>query len=254
MRGRIFCAGRRTPAPLALIESLAGLAGPRHRSGRTGGIGKNASGDDLGGRRRRARPLGAQSRRSRAAGGARDRRAGRRGCRRASAMSARCFHLINLAREEGAFVLFTARSAPYALAGVDPGSGVAVAGAAGGDACRRRTTRCCAGVIVKLAADRQLALDDSVVRYLSTHIERSFAAARAAVIALDKEALAAGRPPSRALAAEMFRDSAAEPALWPAPRLRTHLPCKLALHLTRRLRAALSLQIDFIGLSQKWPM
>ncbi len=35
------------------------------------------------------------------------------------------------------------------------------------------------GVLVKLAADRQLALDDSVVRYLPTHIERSFAAARA---------------------------------------------------------------------------
>ena len=63
-------------------------------------------------------------------------------------------------------------------------------------------------VIVKLAADRQLGIDDSVVRYLSTRIERSFAAARAAVIALDNEALRQGRPPSRALAAEMFRDSA----------------------------------------------
>ena len=49
-------------------------------------------------------------------------------------------------------------------------------------------------IIVKLAADRQLGFDDSVVRYLSTHIERSFAAARAAVIALDDEALRQGRP------------------------------------------------------------
>ena len=63
------------------------------------------------------------------------------------------------------------------------------------------------GVLVKVATDRQLALDESVVRYLLTHIERSFAAARGAVIALDKEALRQGRPPSRALAAEMFRDS-----------------------------------------------
>jgi len=63
------------------------------------------------------------------------------------------------------------------------------------------------GVMVKLAADRQLVLPESVVGYLSTHIERSFAAARAAVIALDKEALRQGRPPSRALAAEIFRDS-----------------------------------------------
>jgi hypothetical protein len=38
-----------------------------------------------------------------------------------------------------------------------------------------------------------------------THIERSFAAARAAVIALDDEALQRGRPPTRALAAEMLR-------------------------------------------------
>jgi chromosomal replication initiation ATPase DnaA len=63
------------------------------------------------------------------------------------------------------------------------------------------------GVIVKLATDRQLAFDESVVSYLSTHIERSYAAARAAVIALDKEALRQGRAPSRTLAAEMFRDT-----------------------------------------------
>ena len=61
-------------------------------------------------------------------------------------------------------------------------------------------------VMVKLAADRQLKLDEAVVSYLSSHIERSFAAARAAVIALDNEALRLGRPPSRVLAADMFRD------------------------------------------------
>ena len=63
------------------------------------------------------------------------------------------------------------------------------------------------GVIVKLAADRQLALDDSVVSYLVTRIERSFAAARAAVIALDNEALRQRRAPTRALAAEILRDA-----------------------------------------------
>ena len=52
-------------------------------------------------------------------------------------------------------------------------------------------------VIVKLFADRQLAVDESLVAYLATRIERSFAAARAAVEALDREALrlqAAGHP------------------------------------------------------------
>ncbi len=114
------------------------------------------------------------------------------------------FHLINLAREQGAFLLFTARTTPslWPLALPDVVSRLralpVVMLQAPDDAMLR-------GVIVKLAADRQLQLDESVVRYISTHIERSFAAARAAIIALDKEALRQGRPPSRALAAEMFR-------------------------------------------------
>jgi len=117
------------------------------------------------------------------------------------------FHLINLAREEGAFLLFTARTTPstwpFAIADVISRLRAmpVVTLQAPDDAMLR-------AVIVKLAADRQLGFDESVVRYLSTRIERSFAAARAAVIALDNEALRQGRPPSRALAAEMFRDSA----------------------------------------------
>jgi chromosomal replication initiation ATPase DnaA len=114
------------------------------------------------------------------------------------------FHLINLAREEGAFVLFTARAAPslWPLALPDVVSRLralpVVVLQAPDDAMLR-------GVIVKLAADRQLQLDEGVVGYIVKHIERSFAAARTAVMALDKEALRQGRPPSRALAAELFR-------------------------------------------------
>jgi chromosomal replication initiation ATPase DnaA len=115
------------------------------------------------------------------------------------------FHLVNLAREEKAFLLFTARTAPGAwpFAIADLRSRLrampAVTLKAPDDAMLR-------AVLVKLAADRQLALDEGVVRYLATHIERSFAAARAAMIALDNEALRQGRPPTRALAAELFRD------------------------------------------------
>lgn len=61
-------------------------------------------------------------------------------------------------------------------------------------------------VIVKLAADRQLVLDESVVGYVAARIERSFAAARTAVITLDNEALRQRRPATRALAAELFRE------------------------------------------------
>ncbi len=115
------------------------------------------------------------------------------------------FHLINLAREEEAYLLFTARAAPsvWPVAIADLGSRLralpVVTLRAPDDVMLR-------GLIIKLAADRQLALDESVVRYLSSHIERTFAAARAAVIALDNEALRQGRPPTRALAAEIFRD------------------------------------------------
>ena len=114
------------------------------------------------------------------------------------------FHLLNLAREEKASLLFTARTAPatWPVAIPDLASRLralpVVTLQAPDDAMLR-------AVIVKLATDRQLMLDESVVGYLSTHIERSFAAARAAVIALDNEALRLGRPATRALAAELFR-------------------------------------------------
>ena len=116
------------------------------------------------------------------------------------------FHLINLAREENAYLLFTARTAPATWPAAIPDlvsrlRALPLATLAAPDDAMLRA------VIVKLAADRQLNLDEAVVGYLSTHIERSFAAARAAVIALDNEALRLRRPATRALAAEIFRDS-----------------------------------------------
>jgi chromosomal replication initiation ATPase DnaA len=116
------------------------------------------------------------------------------------------FHLINLAREEEASLLFTARNAPATWPVVIPDLASRLRALpvltlqAPDDAMLR-------AVIVKLAADRQLMLDESVVSYLSTRIERSFAAARAALIALDNEALRQGRPATRALAAEIFREA-----------------------------------------------
>jgi len=117
------------------------------------------------------------------------------------------FHLINLGREEGAFLLFTARTMPSAWPVALPDA-VSRLRAIPVVALQAPDDTILRAVIVKLAADRQLAVDDSVVGYLSTHIERSFAAVRAAVITLDQEALRQGRPPSRALAAELFRATA----------------------------------------------
>jgi chromosomal replication initiation ATPase DnaA len=114
------------------------------------------------------------------------------------------FHLLNLAREVEAFVLLTARTAPagWRLAIRDLGSRLKalpiVPLAAPDDALLR-------AVLVKLFADRQIAVEESLVGYVATHIERSFAAARAIVGELDAEAMRRKRPLTRALAAEILR-------------------------------------------------
>ena len=114
------------------------------------------------------------------------------------------FHLVNLAREDGAFVLLTARTAPagWSLAVRDLGSRLTalplVALAAPNDALLR-------AVLVKLFADRQVAVDEGLIGYLATRIERSFAAARTIVARLDDEAMRQQRPLTRALAAELLR-------------------------------------------------
>jgi chromosomal replication initiation ATPase DnaA len=116
------------------------------------------------------------------------------------------FHLMNLAREDEAFVLITARLPPSAflielrdlrsrLRAVPTVSLLPP-----DDALFR-------ALIVKFCADRQMAIDESVVSYLATRIERSYAAARRAVELLDSEALRLGRPVTRALAAELLRNA-----------------------------------------------
>jgi len=116
------------------------------------------------------------------------------------------FHLLNLAREDLAFVLITARmpASAFEVELRDLRSRLralpAVSLAEPDDLLFR-------ALIVKFCADRQLAVDESVVTYLATRIERSYAAARQAVDQLDREALRLGRPVTRALAAELMRKS-----------------------------------------------
>ncbi len=114
------------------------------------------------------------------------------------------FHLLNLAREEEAFVLLTARTAPatWTIRTADLASRLkslpVIALAPPDDALLR-------AVLVKLFADRQLAVDEQLIGYVATHIGRSFADARAAVAALDQEAMRLQRPLTRVLAAEILR-------------------------------------------------
>ena len=114
------------------------------------------------------------------------------------------FHLLNLAREQAAYVLITARRPPASwptklpdlasrlralpTVALDPPDDVLLA-----------------AILVKLFADRQLVVDERLIEFLVNRIERSFAAAQAAVAELDSEALRLKRPVSRALAAEIMR-------------------------------------------------
>ena len=114
------------------------------------------------------------------------------------------FHLLNLARQNEAYILITARDLPAAMP-------IAL------NDLRSRLRACPVvtllppddqlfrALIVKLAADRQLTIDEAVVSYLATRIERSYAAARQTIALLDNESLRLGRPVTRALAAELLR-------------------------------------------------
>jgi chromosomal replication initiation ATPase DnaA len=114
------------------------------------------------------------------------------------------FHLLNLGSEQRAFVLLTARSVPtrWLVDLPDLASrlrAVPVATLSPPD------DAMLGALLVKLFADRQLAVDDGLIGYLVNHIERSFAAARAAVAELDEAALRLRRPVNRTLAAEIRR-------------------------------------------------
>ncbi|MDT3686209.1 MAG: chromosomal replication initiator DnaA [Pseudorhodoplanes sp.] len=116
------------------------------------------------------------------------------------------FHLLNLVRQDQAWLLLTARTPPtqWRIALADLASRLravpALTLSPPDDALLR-------AVIVKLFADRQLAVDENLVGYLVSRIERSFAAARAMVTLLDQEALVRKRPVNRALATEVLRDT-----------------------------------------------
>ncbi|WP_137045082.1 DnaA ATPase domain-containing protein [Pseudolabrys sp. FHR47] len=114
------------------------------------------------------------------------------------------FHLINLAREEGADILFTSRVSPPSLPVKirDLQSRLRMLPVVELEAPDDALLR---ALLVKLAADRQLAVDAALVNFLANRIERSFAGAHRAVAELDEEALRRQRPVTRALAAELFR-------------------------------------------------
>ena len=116
------------------------------------------------------------------------------------------FHLLNLAREDGAFVLITARTPPTAFQ-IELRDLRSRLRALPTVSLLPPDDHLFRALIVKFCADRQLAIDETVVAYLTNRIERSYAAVRRVVELLDAEALRLGRPVTRALAAEVLRAS-----------------------------------------------
>lgn len=116
------------------------------------------------------------------------------------------FHLFNLAREEGVDLLVTARTPPsgWPLRLADLASRLRAlpvfALAEPDDAALR-------ALVVKLFADRQIAVEEELTVFLLRRIERSYSGLRGAVERLDREALQRKRPVNRALAADVFRDT-----------------------------------------------
>lgn len=112
------------------------------------------------------------------------------------------FHLHNLATTTGALLL-TARTPPrdWGLTLPDLISrmqATPIAHLEGPD------DALLSAVLVKLFADRQVAVPANLIPYLISRMPRSIGAARALVAALDARALAAGRPITRSLAAEIL--------------------------------------------------
>ena len=117
------------------------------------------------------------------------------------------FHLLNLAREKRLFVLLTARSAPSRWGFSLPDllsrlNAVPAVEIGAPDEALLRT------VMLKHFTDRQLDIDPKVLEFLALHIDRSLAAAAAAVEAVDRAALAKGGKISRQLVIEALAMSA----------------------------------------------
>ena len=119
-------------------------------------------------------------------------------------------HLVNHIRESDGFLLLTARTplAQWPMQLPDLRSRLAAAPAAGLGA---PDDQLIAAVLVKLFNDRQLQVRPEVVRYLLPRMERSFAAARRLVAALDDASLAARREITIPLAKTVLAQTGGQP-------------------------------------------
>ena len=117
------------------------------------------------------------------------------------------FHLCNHLAAGGGSLMVSGREAParWPLALPDLASRLEAAPVARLEA---PDDALLAAVLVKLFADRQIAVGPDLVQYLLTRIDRSFASAEAVVADLDRAGLARHRPITARLAGDVLRGRA----------------------------------------------
>ncbi len=116
------------------------------------------------------------------------------------------FHLYNMARTQGAWLLLTARTPPATWPDIlaDLKSRLQALDLVH---IQPPDDDLLAGLLVKLFADRQINVTPDLISYLVSRMERSAAAARDLVARLDQAALALNRPLGKRLARQVLDES-----------------------------------------------
>lgn len=113
------------------------------------------------------------------------------------------FHLLNAVRQAKARLLLTAATPPVAW-GLTLADLVSRLRAVPPVALAEPDDALLEALLAKLFADRQTLVEPAVIAFVARRMERSFAAARDLVAALDREALAAKSPVTRGVAARVL--------------------------------------------------
>lgn len=116
------------------------------------------------------------------------------------------FHLMNLARETGLFLVLTAREKPD-LWGIRTPDLLSRLRAQPLLMLNEPDDALLGALYVKLFADRQLTIEANVIPYLMARSARSYSAVNRLVAALDERSLRLKRPVTRALAADLLPSS-----------------------------------------------
>lgn len=119
------------------------------------------------------------------------------------------FHLLNLAREKGSFVVLTA-TVPLMEWGLATPDLISRLRLAPSISLEPPDNALLGAVLVKLFMDRQLIVDTSIIEYIVARLGRSLSRAERTVARLDKEALSRRRRITRAMVADVLTVEEAE--------------------------------------------